>query len=458
MSKSKAISSVKTGNTIQSVYIEDLFGYYTYHLRVDSSNNLYIIYGDNGSGKTTILKLVFYILSTDSSKGYKTALANTKFKSIVVTLSNGIEVFAKRNESAKGGFLYGIRSNGNTYECNVGVEMEGGKPNGNIIVNRDEIINNKGYAALTQRIDELEMSVYFLKDNREVMASFKNQLRSRYKRNRAIFEQGLDYAIDGELLRRKANLEDAKSEIDRAFERFSDWIKSRVFRFSNIGEKNNKTIYMELIKSIADSNNNEDDSENKFDNKANILEQLKILSVRNKELSNFGLISDFDYESLATVLRGIASPSKLDIISKVLSPFIDGSNAKILALDEIYNVIISFINYVNEYFHDKEIRYSFHEGFWITHKNGENVPFNELSSGEKHLLLLWVNTITADTATIFIIDEPEISLNIKWQRRLLSSLLHFSSGRDIQFVVATHSVELLANNMDSVVRLVNEHV
>ena len=54
--------------SIVSIEVEQLFGRYNYTLskkdidgEVDSS--LMIIYGDNGSGKTTILKLLFHLLS-----------------------------------------------------------------------------------------------------------------------------------------------------------------------------------------------------------------------------------------------------------------------------------------------------------------------------------------------------------------------------------------------------------
>ena len=51
--------------SIVSIEVEQLFGRYNYtlskkdtHNEVDSS--LMILYGDNGSGKTTILKLLFH--------------------------------------------------------------------------------------------------------------------------------------------------------------------------------------------------------------------------------------------------------------------------------------------------------------------------------------------------------------------------------------------------------------
>jgi predicted ATPase len=77
-----------------------------------------------------------------------------------------------------------------------------------------------------------------------------------------------------------------------------------------------------------------------------------------------------------------------------------------------------------------------------------------LSSGEKQLLLLFCNTIRARTqANIFVVDEPELSLNVKWQRQLLQSLLALVKGTGVQFVIATHSIELLAGQRDSIIHL-----
>ena len=79
-----------------------------------------------------------------------------------------------------------------------------------------------------------------------------------------------------------------------------------------------------------------------------------------------------------------------------------------------------------------------------------------LSSGEKQLLLLFCNIITArEQASIFIIDEPELSLNVVWQRKLVNALLAFSEGSSIQLILASHSIELLTQYDQNVCDLTN---
>jgi predicted ATP-binding protein involved in virulence len=57
---------------------------------------------------------------------------------------------------------------------------------------------------------------------------------------------------------------------------------------------------------------------------------------------------------------------------------------------------------------------------------------------------------------IFIIDEPELSLNVKWQRRIVQSLLDCAEGASVQFIMASHSMEVLAAHRKHVVQLVNK--
>ncbi|HAV1455310.1 TPA: ATP-binding protein, partial [Enterobacter hormaechei subsp. steigerwaltii] len=59
---------------------------------------------------------------------------------------------------------------------------------------------------------------------------------------------------------------------------------------------------------------------------------------------------------------------------------------------------------------------------------------------------------------IFMIDEPEISLNIKWQRIIINSLLDITDGANIQFIFASHSLEIISQHRHRVVKLENENV
>ena len=116
--------------------------------------------------------------------------------------------------------------------------------------------------------------------------------------------------------------------------------------------------------------------------------------------------------------------------------------------------IDTLVDLMNSFYRDKQISYDVHAGFAIKTMGGNPLKPQMLSSGERHLLLLFCNTVQAlDKPSIFVIDEPEISLNVKWQRRLLSALLKCAEGQPVQYIMATHSLELLSQYSNNTVRI-----
>ena len=66
----------------------------------------------------------------------------------------------------------------------------------------------------------------------------------------------------------------------------------------------------------------------------------------------------------------------------------------------------------------------------------EAIESDKLSAGEKQMLSFLCYNAFSESTAIFI-DEPELSLHVDWQRRLLPTLLE--QGTDNQFFIATHS-------------------
>jgi predicted ATPase len=87
--------------------------------------------------------------------------------------------------------------------------------------------------------------------------------------------------------------------------------------------------------------------------------------------------------------------------------------------------------------HDRDIKAS--------GNNQEEISLEDLSSGEKQLLRIFIDALLANGQPI-IIDEPELSLHIDWQRRLLGILRRLAPAS--QIIVATHSPEILAELSD----------
>ena len=145
-----------------------------------------------------------------------------------------------------------------------------------------------------------------------------------------------------------------------------------------------------------------------------------------------------------------------DISAKLIAPYIKSVFSRLAAIDSTYSVLNKFVGTINYFFSRKRIAYSLSQGFSIVNDKGDALNEQHLSSGEQQLLLMFCYALTArDKPSVFMIDEPEISLNIKWQRQLLRSLMDITAGSEIQFVFASHSLELIAQHRSSVVKLDN---
>jgi hypothetical protein len=79
---------------------------------------------------------------------------------------------------------------------------------------------------------------------------------------------------------------------------------------------------------------------------------------------------------------------------------------------------------------------------------------DQLSSGEKHqTVLLYDFIFNCDPGTLVFIDEPEISHHIVWQDQFITHLQKIHEKNPIDFLIATHSTDIIGNNWDITIDL-----
>ena len=86
-----------------------------------------------------------------------------------------------------------------------------------------------------------------------------------------------------------------------------------------------------------------------------------------------------------------------------------------------------------------------------TQKNQKNVvktiELTQLSSGEKQIVSLFSKMyLESEGKNIIIIDEPELSLSLKWQQMLLPDVMR--SGNCGLLITVTHSPFIFENEFD----------
>jgi len=75
----------------------------------------------------------------------------------------------------------------------------------------------------------------------------------------------------------------------------------------------------------------------------------------------------------------------------------------------------------------------------------QQIGLDALSSGEKQILRLLIDALSMQ-GECMLIDEPEISLNIDWQRELIEAIQ--TVNPNVQLIIATHAPEIMAKVAD----------
>lgn len=113
------------------------------------------------------------------------------------------------------------------------------------------------------------------------------------------------------------------------------------------------------------------------------------------------------------------------------------------------NLIKDFVRVANSYLDDKEVVYNESKlQIGIIHKRtGRPVDLERLSSGEKQIVSIFSRLYLAPRREyVVLFDEPELSLSIEWQKRLLEDIR--ASNRCKLLVAATHSPFIFENSLD----------
>ncbi|MEU1288281.1 AAA family ATPase, partial [Kitasatospora sp. NPDC005856] len=206
-----------------------------------------------------------------------------------------------------------------------------------------------------------------------------------------------------------------------------------------------------------------------------LIERIEELANETLEYSKYGLLPELNREMFVEAIKAIPS-TKISVVEDVLTPFIDAQKARLEALANTLSLVRTFTGEMNRFFHTsgKQVTYGRAEGIEVHTQPGAHTPPpaplgrrrrrdskpsllspEQLSSGERQILLLLLNTVLArENTRVFLIDEPELSLNVKWQRQLMDALLACTEGSAVQFIVATHSIEVLTGHRPSITRMI----
>ena len=154
-----------------------------------------------------------------------------------------------------------------------------------------------------------------------------------------------------------------------------------------------------------------------------------------------------------------ALDSELDIHRedfKAVSIHVHDRKAKQKVLRDIARRLRKLVDIVNERFKLKTLSIDREKGFVFHSRNGMVIPLERLSSGEQHELVLFYRLLFhVQKDSLILIDEPEISLHVTWQRKFLKDLKDVVDMSHFDVLVATHSPQIVHDKYDWMVDLHN---
>ena len=140
---------------------------------------------------------------------------------------------------------------------------------------------------------------------------------------------------------------------------------------------------------------------------------------------------------------------------RVLQIYLDDADAKLQTFQPLLDRLELLQEIVNERLLFKNLEFNQKQGFnFIDDDTTDTVDLRHLSSGEQHeIVLLYDLLMNVHEHTLVLIDEPEISLHVAWQKKFLNDLDRISSLTSLRFVIATHSPQIVDKWWDHTVEL-----
>lgn len=135
----------------------------------------------------------------------------------------------------------------------------------------------------------------------------------------------------------------------------------------------------------------------------------------------------------------------------LLKLYIDDMLLKLDPIENLYTKIKIFEDVINEsVLSFKKISFNRQDGFCFISSNGDKIDYRLLSSGEKNQIVILFNLIFKSKGNdVVLIDEPEISLHVAWQKRFIDTILKINKINLFEnIIISTHSPTIIGSHWD----------
>ena len=166
--------------------------------------------------------------------------------------------------------------------------------------------------------------------------------------------------------------------------------------------------------------------------------------------SKFEMLSKYDLSTMQEPVNFIFKEEH----AKALKVYFEDFEVKYQVYEDFINKADLYTDIINHRLSFKTMKISKEFGISIIDENSKHLKLTQLSSGEKQEIVLFYDLIFETKKDILLlIDEPEISLHITWQKKFMDDLLRIIDYKGFNVIVATHSPQIINNHWDRQVDL-----
>ncbi|MGZ8175411.1 MULTISPECIES: AAA family ATPase [Methylobacter] len=432
---------------IKNLKIFGLFGYLNHEISLNDGG-ITFIHGPNGCGKTTVLKLFDAIFSWDTSSLFEANFLSIEitnnddtvfsvvknFKVDVETDKHVPQLIFSLNNPKTEAFELSRDSRSNRFPVS---EIESYLPFLQRVGPREWLDTNTGSRVdYHDVIDEYGDRIpHFSGGKRPVwLVSFISSINIHFIKTQRLLK--IDYAVTR---RGRPDDQNVTDVIQIYSNEIKEIISTKLTDQAAVSQIHDRSFPERLLSKTTD---------------ASVTEE----SIRQLYSDTEKRIQGLVEAGLMAQQSNISLPSKKfeETETKVLSLYLQDVNDKLNVFNELQNKIQVFLDVVGKKLRTKRLSVNRFDGFVIEslHKLGTPLHPTQLSSGEQHQIVLFYELIfKAEQNAFFLVDEPEISLHIDWQRSFLSDIHKISSLGDRNFLIATHSPQIIGSYRDLAVAL-----
>lgn len=433
--------------------IDDLYGLYNHKIRFNHGENISILHGPNGVGKTALLRSVKSLFSADFD-----TLSKVPFRRINVFLDSGYRVLVVRLSISSSDLA------ARDIDPKAKIEVS--------IFHGEKTLAKHVFVSVSPRRvrDKYE---YYLRNLAMKNADFPNELDNDFELLDRSQRYGADHIIPESVQARNKKRPGARFIRDFLNGFSVHFVETnRLYRHSpdvkggNVNGASSQMVLTvqecakDLVVRIGSAMKNYGAKSQLLDQSFpqrfiseslrsmgvdEIKEKLIHIGSKLKALRSIGIldvdsVQAFDIESLDFV-----DENKIE----VMSLYVLDSESKLEVFDGLLSRIQLLLGSMDSKFRNKRVFLSKGRGFFVKLDSGDELPLDALSSGEQHeLVLMYELLFKVPAGTLVLIDEPELSLHVSWQKAFLPELISIAKAAEFTAVVATHSPFIVGDRYD----------